>query len=148
MSLALSIYLSMSRQSTKRYYNNNIFYLQAEESNSPLLLHQGFYCSAVFQKRHAVVCICAGRPSRESINSLKRKYSQYSAPTDSDAVIERTLNEVAKEGCQFLLDEVFLDLEVRTSQALHLGSGPLGAELSCDWTSVKCSSSQPLILMS
>lgn len=49
---------------------------------------------------------------RESINSLKRKYSQSLEPTDSDAAIERTLNEVAKEGCQFLLDEVFLDLEV------------------------------------
>ncbi|XP_060899900.1 exocyst complex component 3 [Labrus mixtus] len=46
---------------------------------------------------------------KESINSLKRKYSSES--TDSDAAIERTLNEVAKEGCQFLLDEVFLDLE-------------------------------------
>ena len=52
---------------------------------------------------------------RESINSLKRKYSQSSLPTDSDAAIEKTLNEVAKEGCQFLLDEVFLDLEVRTA---------------------------------
>lgn len=50
---------------------------------------------------------------RESINSLKRKYSQSSEPTDSDAAIERTLNDVAKEGCQFLLDEVFLDLEVK-----------------------------------
>lgn len=50
---------------------------------------------------------------RESINSLKRKYSQFSNPSDSDAAIERTLNEVAKEGCQFLLDEVFLDLEVK-----------------------------------
>ncbi|KAF3858948.1 hypothetical protein F7725_012149 [Dissostichus mawsoni] len=48
---------------------------------------------------------------KESINSLKRKYSQSSEPTDSDAAIERTLSEVAKEGCQFLLDEVFLDLE-------------------------------------
>ncbi|KAM6989339.1 exocyst complex component 3 [Tautogolabrus adspersus] len=48
---------------------------------------------------------------KESINSLKRKYSESSEPTDSDAAIERTLNEVAKEGCQFLLDEVFLDLE-------------------------------------
>lgn len=57
---------------------------------------------------------------RESINSLKRKYSQSSEPTDSDAAIERTLNEVAKEGCQFLLDEVFLDLEVR--------------RVSLDWT--------------
>lgn len=56
---------------------------------------------------------------RESISSLKRKYSQYSEPTDSDAAIERTLNEVAKEGCQFLLDEVFLDLEVRTSAELN-----------------------------
>ncbi|XP_074508324.1 exocyst complex component 3 [Sebastes fasciatus] len=48
---------------------------------------------------------------KESINSLKRKYSQSSEPTVSDAAIESTLNEVAKEGCQFLLDEVFLDLE-------------------------------------
>lgn len=50
---------------------------------------------------------------RESINSLKRKYSQALDPFDSDAAIERTLGEVVKEGCQFLLDEVFLDLEVR-----------------------------------
>uniref|UniRef100_A0A3Q3A415 Exocyst complex component 3 n=1 Tax=Kryptolebias marmoratus TaxID=37003 RepID=A0A3Q3A415_KRYMA len=49
---------------------------------------------------------------KESINSLKRKYSQSSELSDSDTAIERTLNEVAKEGCQFLLDEVFLDLEV------------------------------------
>ncbi|XP_037837808.1 exocyst complex component 3 isoform X4 [Kryptolebias marmoratus] len=48
---------------------------------------------------------------KESINSLKRKYSQSSELSDSDTAIERTLNEVAKEGCQFLLDEVFLDLE-------------------------------------
>ena len=57
------------------------------------------------------IAICI-RPPRESINSLKRKYSQSSEPTASDANIEKTLNEVAKEGCQFLLDEVFLDLEV------------------------------------
>lgn len=56
---------------------------------------------------------------RESINSLKRKYSQSSELTDSDAAIGRTLNEVAKEGCQFLLDEVFLDLEVRSSVLLN-----------------------------
>lgn len=55
---------------------------------------------------------------KESINSLKRKYSQSSEPTDSDAAIERTLSEVAKEGCQFLLDEVFLDLEHHLNELL------------------------------
>ncbi|XP_070830716.1 exocyst complex component 3 [Chaetodon trifascialis] len=55
---------------------------------------------------------------KESINSLKRKYSQSSEPTDSDAAIERTLNDVAKEGCQFLLDEVFLDLEHHLNELL------------------------------
>lgn len=49
---------------------------------------------------------------RESINSLKRKYSQSTEPTQNDATIDKLLNEVAREGCQFLLDEVFLDLEV------------------------------------
>ncbi|KAM7378674.1 hypothetical protein PAMP_004281 [Pampus punctatissimus] len=55
---------------------------------------------------------------KESINSLKRKYSQSSEPTDSDAAIGRTLNDVAKEGCQFLLDEVFLDLEHHLNELL------------------------------
>nr|XP_057933609.1 exocyst complex component 3 [Doryrhamphus excisus] len=55
---------------------------------------------------------------KESITSLKRKYSQSSEATDSDVAIERTLNEVAKEGCQFLLDEVFLDLEHHLSELL------------------------------
>ncbi|XP_034038723.1 exocyst complex component 3 [Thalassophryne amazonica] len=55
---------------------------------------------------------------KESINSLKRKYTQSSEPTDIDAAIERTLNEVAKEGCHFLLDEVFLDLEQYLNELL------------------------------
>lgn len=55
---------------------------------------------------------------KESINSLKRKYTHSSEPTDSDAAIERTLNEVAKDGCQFLLDEVFLDLEHHLNELL------------------------------
>uniref|UniRef100_A0A673A213 Exocyst complex component 3 n=1 Tax=Sphaeramia orbicularis TaxID=375764 RepID=A0A673A213_9TELE len=55
---------------------------------------------------------------KESINSLKRKYSQSLEPTDSDAAIEKTLNEVAKEGCQFLLDEVFLDLDHHLNELL------------------------------
>ncbi|KAM6918888.1 exocyst complex component 3 [Xenentodon cancila] len=55
---------------------------------------------------------------KESINSLKRKYSRSSETSDTDAAIERTLNEVAKEGCQFLLDEVFLDLEHHLNELL------------------------------
>uniref|UniRef100_A0AAV2JWT4 Exocyst complex component 3 n=1 Tax=Knipowitschia caucasica TaxID=637954 RepID=A0AAV2JWT4_KNICA len=55
---------------------------------------------------------------RESINSLKRKYSANPEHTDSDAAIEKTLNEVAKEGCQYLLDEVFLDLENHLTELL------------------------------
>ncbi|KAM6948457.1 exocyst complex component 3 [Aplochiton taeniatus] len=55
----------------------------------------------------------------ESINSLKRKYSaSASEPSVSDAAIERTLSEVAREGCQFLLDEVFLDLEHHLNELL------------------------------
>ncbi|XP_054888469.1 exocyst complex component 3 [Poeciliopsis prolifica] len=55
---------------------------------------------------------------KESINSLKRKYSQSLDSFDSDAAIERTLGEVVKEGCQFLLDEVFLDLESHLNELL------------------------------
>ncbi|KAF7223074.1 exocyst complex component 3 [Nothobranchius furzeri] len=55
---------------------------------------------------------------KESISSLKRKYSRSSELSDSDAAIDRTLGEVAKEGCQFLLDEVFLDLEHHLSELL------------------------------
>lgn len=55
---------------------------------------------------------------KESINSLKRKYSQSTEPTQNDAAIDKLLNEVAKEGCQFLLDEVFLDLEHHLSELL------------------------------
>ncbi|KAI4879393.1 hypothetical protein NFI96_026435 [Prochilodus magdalenae] len=55
---------------------------------------------------------------KESINSLKRKYSQSTEPTQNDVQIEKTLNEVAKEGCQFLLDEVFLDLEHHLNELL------------------------------
>ncbi|KAM9789548.1 exocyst complex component 3 [Neosynchiropus ocellatus] len=55
---------------------------------------------------------------KESINSLKRKYSQSSEIYESDVAMERTLNDVAKEGCQFLLDEVFLDLEHHLNELL------------------------------
>uniref|UniRef100_A0A8C9TWD2 Exocyst complex component 3 n=1 Tax=Scleropages formosus TaxID=113540 RepID=A0A8C9TWD2_SCLFO len=55
---------------------------------------------------------------KESVSSLKKKYSKMVEPVQSDAAIETTLNEVAKEGCQFLLDEVFLDLEQHLSELL------------------------------
>uniref|UniRef100_A0A8C7U963 Exocyst complex component 3 n=1 Tax=Oncorhynchus mykiss TaxID=8022 RepID=A0A8C7U963_ONCMY len=55
---------------------------------------------------------------KESINSLKKKYLKCTEPTQNDAAIERTLNDVAKDGCQFLLDEVFLDLEHHLSELL------------------------------
>ncbi|XP_051557648.1 exocyst complex component 3-like [Myxocyprinus asiaticus] len=55
---------------------------------------------------------------KESINSLKRKYSQSTEPTQNDAAIDKLLNDVAKEGCQFLLDEVFLDLEHHLNELL------------------------------
>ncbi|KAM8838109.1 exocyst complex component 3 [Synchiropus splendidus] len=55
---------------------------------------------------------------KESINSLKRKYSQSCETYESDVAMERTLNDVAKEGCQFLLDEVFLDLEHHLNELL------------------------------
>lgn len=55
---------------------------------------------------------------KESINSLKRKYSQSAEPSLYDDAIERTLNDVAREGCQFLLDEVFLDLEHHLNELL------------------------------
>ncbi|XP_048859399.1 exocyst complex component 3-like isoform X1 [Brienomyrus brachyistius] len=55
---------------------------------------------------------------KESINSLKKKYTLKTEPTQHDAAIEGTLSEVAREGCQFLLDEVFLDLEHHLSELL------------------------------
>uniref|UniRef100_A0AAY4AM53 Exocyst complex component 3 n=1 Tax=Denticeps clupeoides TaxID=299321 RepID=A0AAY4AM53_9TELE len=64
-----------------------------------------------FYVQYMIAMINNCQTFKESINSLKRKYSPCMEPTQNDAAIERTLNEVAKEGCQFLLDEVFLDLE-------------------------------------
>uniref|UniRef100_A0A8C7IPR8 Exocyst complex component 3 n=1 Tax=Oncorhynchus kisutch TaxID=8019 RepID=A0A8C7IPR8_ONCKI len=55
---------------------------------------------------------------KESINSLKKKYFKSTEPTQNDAAIEKTLNDVAKDGCQFLLDEVFLDLEHHLNELL------------------------------
>ncbi|ROL43784.1 Exocyst complex component 3 [Anabarilius grahami] len=55
---------------------------------------------------------------KESINSLKRKYSQSTETTQNDATIDKLLDDVAGEGCQFLLDEVFLDLEHHLNELL------------------------------
>ncbi|XP_010892383.2 exocyst complex component 3 [Esox lucius] len=55
---------------------------------------------------------------KESISSLKRKYLKSMEQTQNDAAIEKTLNDVAKDGCQFLLDEVFLDLEQHLNELL------------------------------
>uniref|UniRef100_H3DL97 Exocyst complex component 3 n=1 Tax=Tetraodon nigroviridis TaxID=99883 RepID=H3DL97_TETNG len=71
-----------------------------------------------FYVQYMIAIINNCQTFKESINSLKRKYSQSSEPSDTDAAIEKTLNEVAKEGCQFLLDEVFLDLEHHLNELL------------------------------
>ncbi|KAG9347882.1 hypothetical protein JZ751_003899 [Albula glossodonta] len=55
---------------------------------------------------------------KESINSLKKKYTKKMETTPNDITIEKTLDEVAKEGCQFLLDEVFMDLEQHLNELL------------------------------
>ncbi|TRY89282.1 hypothetical protein DNTS_014791, partial [Danionella cerebrum] len=55
---------------------------------------------------------------KESINSLKRKYSKSAEASQDDGTIDKLLDEVANEGCQFLLDEVFLDLEHHLTELL------------------------------
>lgn len=53
---------------------------------------------------------------RESIISLKRKYLKSDMEDTlsiSHANMDATLDIIAKEGCSSLLDEVFMDLEVR-----------------------------------
>lgn len=54
---------------------------------------------------------------RESIISLKRKYLKIEMEdtlSSSHTSMDATLDIIAKEGCSSLLDEVFMDLEVRT----------------------------------
>ncbi|KAJ8277735.1 hypothetical protein GJAV_G00079290 [Gymnothorax javanicus] len=55
---------------------------------------------------------------KDSIVSLKKKYSKRTEPTQNDAAIEKILDEVAKDGCEFLLDEVFMDLEQHLNELL------------------------------
>lgn len=66
------------------------------------------------------VCSCFPEPlmypCRESIVSLKRKYLKTEAeegPCLSQPSMDGILDAIAKEGCSSLLEEVFLDLEVR-----------------------------------
>ncbi|MGH0121746.1 UNVERIFIED_CONTAM: hypothetical protein FKN15_075162 [Acipenser sinensis] len=54
---------------------------------------------------------------RESIRSLKKKYSKTEFD-ESDAAIDSTLDSVAKDGCVYLLDEVFMDLEQHLNELM------------------------------
>ncbi|XP_033025311.1 exocyst complex component 3 [Lacerta agilis] len=58
---------------------------------------------------------------KESIISLKKKYLtpvMEELMTSSHACIDAVLDEVAKEGCASLLDEVFMDLEPHLSELM------------------------------
>ncbi|XP_069762511.1 exocyst complex component 3 isoform X1 [Narcine bancroftii] len=72
--------------------------------------HPQFY----IQYMIAVVNNC--QTFKESLNSLKRKYTKFELEMEEDhysdqPTIQGTLDVIAKEGCAFLLDEVFLDLK-------------------------------------
>ncbi|XP_072139572.1 exocyst complex component 3 [Mobula birostris] len=71
--------------------------------------HPQFY----IQYMVAVVNNC--QTFKESLNSLKRKYTKFEVELEdhypNQPTIEGTLDNIAKDGCAYLLDEVFLDLE-------------------------------------
>ncbi|XP_041101131.1 exocyst complex component 3-like [Polyodon spathula] len=54
---------------------------------------------------------------KESISSLKKKYSKTEF-NENDAAINSTLDSVAKDGCVYLLDEVFMDLEQHLNELM------------------------------
>ncbi|MBN3305031.1 EXOC3 protein, partial [Amia calva] len=71
-----------------------------------------------FYTQYMIAIINNCQTFKESINSLKKKYSHTAENTQNDAAIEKTLGDVAKDGCAFLLDEVFMDLEQHLNELL------------------------------
>ncbi|XP_041040120.1 exocyst complex component 3 isoform X1 [Carcharodon carcharias] len=75
---------------------------------------------------------------KESVNSLKRKYTNYELVMEEEhfanqPTIEVTLDTIAKDGCAYLLDEVFLDLETHLQELMTRKwlAGSNGVDIIC-----------------